>query len=104
MKTMRNWIWMVLIVAWPAITYAAADSWNTPGGGKWEIASNWSSNTPSLVHLGIFITNSLTTPPFFKTVTIDSATVASNGVNGCMTISNVTLSAQGSVLNNILFS
>lgn len=102
MKTMRNWIWMLLIVAWPAITFAAADSWNSLASGKWEIASNWSSNTPSLVHLGIFITNGISTPPFLKTVNINSATVASNSINGCMTISNLTLSAPG-ILNNILF-
>ena len=86
----RVWLIGVLLIGTSALTAKAAlttNSW-TDGNGKWEIGANWSAGTPTNSNAANLITTNGT-----KTVTIDAATVASNTLNGCMTISNVTVSA-----------
>jgi T5SS/PEP-CTERM-associated repeat protein len=78
------------------------NSWINSGSGKWETAANWSSGSaPSKSDSADLITN---VPS--KLVTIDAATVLSNALNGCMTISNLyiigtTSSGNTLYLNNI---
>jgi filamentous hemagglutinin len=65
------------------------NSWINVSSGKWEIAGNWSAGVaPSITDLADVIANASN-----KTVTIDATTALSNTVNGCMIISNLTVSA-----------
>jgi polygalacturonase len=75
-----------------AILPPSTNSW-IASTGKWEIGSNWlTTSAPSNIDSADSITNAGN-----KTVTIDATTVLSNTVNGCLTISNLIVSAP---LNN----
>lgn len=70
------------------------NSWAV-NSGKWEIGDNWDHGVPTLPDSLNFIGK--IAPALGRTITIDSTTVASNGINGCMVISNLTL--RGSTLS-----
>jgi T5SS/PEP-CTERM-associated repeat protein len=70
----------------PVAAHAQANSWTNANAGKWEIRSNWSLGVPPTNAQSVFITNA-----FSKTVTVDATTVLSNALNGCMTVSNLTV-------------
>jgi hypothetical protein len=78
---------VVLFFSLPTIGRGEDCLWKSNGSGKWEIAGNWAPGLPSSSSL-VYFTNATT-----KTVTIDATTVLSNAINGCMTISNLQLSA-----------
>jgi hypothetical protein len=65
------------------------NNWNT-GTGNWEIGANWLQGVPSTANAANAIVN--TSPLGGGVITVDATTVLSNGVNGCMTISNLTVS------------
>jgi hypothetical protein len=81
----------------PTTAEALDNSWSNPGGHKWEIGSNWSLGVPPANTQGVVGITNVTT----KTVTIDAATVLSNGFNGCMTISNLTVSGPPGTINTL---
>ncbi|HVM60467.1 MAG TPA: glycosyl hydrolase family 28 protein [Verrucomicrobiae bacterium] len=75
------------------------NSW-TDGSGKWETATNWSlTNAPSAGDWIDLITNAAN-----KTVTIDATTVLTNGINGCMTINNLLVSAPSDATNTLFLN
>ena len=82
-----------------ATSHAAltTNSWIN-SSGKWETnaATYWTQGVPSPNHSAILITNAGT-----KTVTIDNVTVASNAVNECLTISNLTVQGFGAGINTL---
>jgi T5SS/PEP-CTERM-associated repeat protein len=70
-----------------ATAHAQSNSW-TDGSDKWENGADWSlGSAPSTSDPSDLITNVNS-----KIVTIDATTVLSNAINGCMTISNLTVS------------
>jgi len=78
------------------LTNLLPNVWVSAASGKWETAGNWSVGAPSITQQGEMITNAAS-----KTVTIDATTVASNAVNGCMTVSNLTISAASGASNTL---
>ncbi len=79
---------------------STTDSWANATSGKWETSANWSrSAVPSIADPADCVTNAST-----KTVTIDVTTVLSNAINGCMILSNLTVSAPGGAINTLLLS
>ena len=95
-----NRIWILNASEWLAAPFAAlsnsTNSWTNAASGKWEIGTNWSIGTPALANAVDLITNAAT-----KTVTVDSTTVLSNAINGCMTISNLTIAAPSGSTNTL---
>jgi T5SS/PEP-CTERM-associated repeat protein len=86
----------------PATAHAQANSWTNTLGGKWEIGANWSLGVPpSSAQAAILITNTVTLT-FSKTISVDSDTVLSNELNGCMTINSLRISRPGTVGFNTL--
>src|SRR5207245_2792169 len=70
------------------------------GNSKWETSGNWLlGHAPSLVESADLITKAGN-----NTVTIDATTVLSNAINGCMTISNLLLSAPVGSSNTLALS
>jgi polygalacturonase len=68
--------------------------------GKWEIGSNWlTTSAPSTIDSADLITNAGN-----KTVTIDVTTVLSNALSGCLTISNLTVSAPANNTNTLFLN
>ena len=63
------------------------NNWND-SSSKWELGANWSAGVPSLGNAINFVTGG-GLPEGPRTITIDAATVSSNAINNCMTISNV---------------
>ena len=104
-KYLPTWVACGLFVCSLAFTVnqAAAvlttNSWND-GSSKWELGSNWSAGVPSLANAVNLISGGIPVGP--RVITIDAATVASNVINGCMTVSNVTLTGS-SLAPNTLF-
>jgi hypothetical protein len=87
-------ITVVLGIGFGSVARAAltTNSW-ADGSSKWETPGNWSAGVPSITNAANLITNAST-----KIVTVDAATVASNGLNNCMTISNLLISASVNTL------
>lgn len=84
----------VVFFATSAPAVLTTNSW-TAAGGKWETGANWDNGVPNP---GDSANNLIKiTPAGLRIVTIDSLTAASNAVNSCLTISNLTMS--GSVLS-----
>jgi T5SS/PEP-CTERM-associated repeat protein len=82
---------LILATALPgSVQGQTTNNWITLGAGKWEIGSNWSLGVPNVTQAFVRIFSSLGAP-----VSIDAATVASNALNSCMTVSNLTMSASG---------
>jgi hypothetical protein len=77
-----------------AASAQTTNSWTPGADGKWEIGDNWSTGTPTNSNGANLITNATT-----KAVTVDATTVASNGLNGCMTISNLVVSGLVGTIN-----
>jgi hypothetical protein len=83
------------------------NSWsdNSRGSFKWETASEWSLHVPtSTAQSCVLITNNISgfgIPP--RIVTIDATTVLSNAINGCMIISNLTMSIPSAINRTELF-
>jgi hypothetical protein len=68
------------------------NTWQALGGGKWESGANWDHGVPSIN----FAQHRLTTVAALNSVAIiDSATVLSHVMNGCLTISNLTIQGGG---------
>jgi hypothetical protein len=89
----RNTFWLIglLLIGCHVLTANAAptNNWQAIGGiGKWEYFVNWSQGVPSLSH-GLHRVAPVGGNP--ADVFINAETVASNGINGCLTISNLTL-------------
>src|ERR1017187_8825715 len=78
------------------LTNILPNTWVNAASGKWETAGNWSGGAPSITQQAELITNALS-----KTVTIDATTVVSNAINGCMTVSNLTISASSGASNTL---
>src|SRR5437867_10489964 len=80
--------WLMAVLVWSANDRAEAalttNKWRQAGGGKWETASNWTVGTPTLTDAIDILNTGLV-----NTITVDLTTVLSNGVNGCMTVSNL---------------
>ncbi len=82
-----------------AVLPPSTNSW-IASNGKWEIGSNWLTTfAPSTIDSADVITNVGS-----KTVTIDAATVLSNGLNGCLTISNLIVSAPVNNTNTLFLN
>ncbi|MGD0059239.1 MAG: fibronectin type III domain-containing protein [Verrucomicrobiia bacterium] len=79
-----------------ATTASGTNVWINPLSDKWEIAPNWSQGVPSSAQSGLLITNANTT-----TVTIDAVTAASNAVNQCLTIGNLTIFSPAGATNTL---
>ncbi|HUJ72650.1 MAG TPA: hypothetical protein VLZ30_10415, partial [Verrucomicrobiae bacterium] len=77
----------------------ATNSWKTAGSGKWELGLNWSASVPTALQPALLITNTTT-----KTVTVDATTVASNAINGCLTINNLTVGGPNNTTNKLLLT
>lgn len=75
------------------------NNWTFAGSGKWETAARWSAGVPISTDTANLITNATT-----KAVTNDAMTVLSNAVNGCMTISNLIMSAPSGVTNTLFLN
>ncbi len=71
------------------------NSWIAPSGGKWEKAHEWDAGSPSVAQSAVIISNAGS-----KVVTIDTHTA--RNFPDSLTISNLTVSAQGGI-NNTLF-
>lgn len=94
-----NWLWVGCTVATVLYGYfftegiadatLTTNSW-TASGNKWELGVNWSAGVPSLANAIDLVTGGAI-PAGPRTITIDATTVASNAINGCMTVSNVTV-------------
>jgi len=69
-----------------ASTASGTNVWINPLSDKWEVGPNWSQGVPSSAQLGLLITN-----PTSTTVAIDATTAASNAVNQCLTVGNLTV-------------
>jgi T5SS/PEP-CTERM-associated repeat protein len=79
---------------------AQTNSWTNPNNGKWENSANWSSGfAPSISDVADLITNS-----GGEIVTIDATTVLSNTLDGCLTISNLTVSAPDAATNTLFLN
>jgi len=90
---LKSFCFGILILTLPALAPAqSTNNWLTIGAGKWEIGSNWSLGAPRVTQA--FVRTSFTM--LGGTAFIDAATVASNGLNSCMTVSNLIMSASGS--------
>jgi T5SS/PEP-CTERM-associated repeat protein len=76
----------------------SAQSW-IGGSGKWENGADWFPGTPSTNSVATLITNTVT-----ETVSIDGTTVLSNALNGCLTISNLTVSGSSGVTNTLFLN
>ena len=94
--------WFLILIGSAFVSTAKAqtttNSWSQgPAGSfKWETASDWSLHVPpSTAQSCIMITNFVSGSggSQIRRVTIDATTVLSNAINGCMTISNLTLSS-----------
>src|SRR5580693_1747036 len=69
---------------------------------KWELGANWSAGTPSPGNALDAIT--LTFPESPRFVTVDTATIASNLLNNCLTISNLTISGTSLSPNTLILN
>jgi hypothetical protein len=89
---------VLLVTAFSPAARAAltTNSW-TDGSSKWETGGNWSLGVPPSTNgqSAIVITNA-----GGNVVTVDAATVLSNAINGCLTISNLTVSANTLQMTN----
>lgn len=94
MKAILSRVWFigVLVAGSHVVTNGTAEAalttnnWND-GNSKWELGANWSAGVPSLANAINFVTGGI---PFgSRVITIDVATISSNVINGCLTISNL---------------
>ena len=90
------------IIFGPSVRAALiTNNWNT-SSGKWELGSNWSAGTPSPANVLDSITIGF--PVGSRLITADATTVASNIINGCLTISNMTVGGTSMSPNTVLLS
>jgi len=111
-QTPLVWLTTFLILCGPALIPTASaqttNVWANPSRGtqfKWETASEWSlAVPPSQAQALVMITNNFAGGGIqARTVSIDATTVLSNAINGCMTISNLTLFSPSTTLKNEVF-
>src|SRR5437867_1817743 len=86
-------LWLLIVPVDAALT---TNSWTNSVSSKWEGAINWSAGAPTNSNAANLITNASN-----KTVTVDGITALSNTVNGCMTISNLTVQGFGARTNTL---
>ena len=104
---LRVWFVGVLLVGSSILTADTAEaalttnSWND-GSSKWELGANWSAGVPSLANAIDFVSGGF--PVGARTITIDPDTVFSNVINGCMTISNLTVSGTALAPNSVFIN
>jgi len=91
---------LVCGLVWPSVfagdAAAITNSWTLGASSKWEFGANWSAGVPSSLNDANVISNGTT-----KTITIDAVTVLSNSINGCLTISNLVVSAPAGAVNTL---
>jgi hypothetical protein len=87
---LKFFLTMLIAILLTANTHGAltTNSWAALGGGKWEGSANWDHGVPSI---NFSVHRLAPNGGLSGVTTIDELTVASNVVNGCMTVSNVTL-------------
>ena len=78
---------------------AVTNNWKLAANGKWELGANWSAGVPSSLNDVNVISNGTT-----KTITMDAVTVLSNSINGCLTISNLVVTAPAGAVNTLLLT
>jgi fibronectin-binding autotransporter adhesin len=79
------------------VAQGQVNSWTSAAGGKWEESANWSLGVvPSVNDTADLITNA-----GGEIATVDATTVLSNALNGCMSISNLTVSSPNSATNTL---
>jgi hypothetical protein len=79
-----------------ASTAAGTNVWINPLSDKWETAPNWSQGFPNSAQAGLLVTN-----PTSTTITIDATTAASNAVNQCLTVGNLTIFSPAGATNTL---
>ena len=87
---------LLLATALPGRVHGQANRWINTADDQWEIGANWSAGVPNGTQ-SIFITNGVNS----KTITVNNATVLSNALNSCMTVSNLIISAPSSFQNTL---
>src|ERR1043166_8627074 len=87
---------LLLATALPERAHGQANRWINTADDEWEIGANWSAGVPNGTQ-SIFITNGVNS----KTITVNNATVLSNALNSCMTVSNLIISAPSSFQNTL---
>ena len=92
-----------LMIAIGPVARAAltTNNWNV-GSGKWEIGSNWTAGEPSPADAIDFVTGGIPVGP--RVITVDQAAVSSNVINGCLTISNLTVGGTSTAPNTLFLN
>ncbi|HUI05393.1 MAG TPA: thrombospondin type 3 repeat-containing protein, partial [Verrucomicrobiae bacterium] len=75
------------------------NSWKSLGSDKWEAGSNWVLGVAPASSQAVYITNAAS-----KTVTVDGTTVLSNALNGCLSVSNLSVTAPLGSTNTLRLS
>ena len=98
-------VWLVIATFVFFATNAPAalttNNWNV-GSGKWETGSNWTGGAPSPADAIDFVTGGVPVGP--RVITIDQAAVSSNLMNGCLTISNLTVGGTSTAPNTLFLN
>jgi thrombospondin type 3 repeat protein len=84
-----------------AVAALTTNSWSD-GSSKWELGVKWSAGVPSLADTIDLISGGIPVGP--RTITIDADTVASNAINSCLTVNNVTVTGSAMAPNTLFLN